>query len=164
MRSIERRLNQALEWSLAGALLLIAILVVLQVFLSQLWNTSITGANELVTKIFVYCSTMGAALAVGRNEHIQISAAIDLLPPRGQRAIYRLTVLAVAGLNGVLLWFSIRWIRVTGDYLMPTTQLPRWVVEISIPLGSGIALLYCLCRLIDGSPPRDQLDSEEHRG
>lgn len=148
----EIRLTVALEYFVGLALLTIAVVIVLQVFLSVAFNSSITGANELVTKLFVYTSTIGAAIAVGRDDHIRISIATERLSPAGQRYASKIGLLAIAGINAVMLGYSFYWIKITGLYVMPTTQLPRFVVQLSVPLGCGIAVAFCIIRLISATP------------
>ena len=53
----------------------------------------------------------------------------------------------VAAINAIMVWFSFHWISITGDYLMPSTGLPRIVAQLSIPLGCGLATLYCLTKV-----------------
>lgn len=150
MRRLESWLTRCLEALLAFALFVIAAVIVMQVFLSFAMNSSITGANELVTKLFVYTSTIGAAVTIGKNEHIQISLAADLLPKALQVVVHRVVLLLVGVLNFVMLVYSFHWIQITGDYLMPTTQLPRYVVQISVPVGCGLAVIYCGLRVLVG--------------
>lgn len=154
----KRKLSKALEAFLAFGLLIIASVIVLQVVLSFAFNSSITGANELVTKLFVYTSTIGAALAIGKNEHIQISVAVDRLPEAIRQMIDRLAVSLVGVLNLVLMVYSFRWIQITGNYLMPTTQWPRFVVQISVPIGCGLALAFCVLRLFSSPHPTSSHD------
>ena len=59
--------------------------------------------------------------------------------------------LALVGLiNLIIAWYSIPWISLTGDNLMPTLGATRSVVQISIPLGCGFATLYCITSAIVG--------------
>lgn len=146
MNRVSVFLIRVLEFAMALVLLAIAGTVVLQVILSSCFNSSITGANEIITKLFVYVTAIGAAVAIGKREHIEITFATDGLSPIAQRGVERLGLLAVAALNVVVVAYSFHWIRITGDYLMPTTQLPRIVAQLSIPIGSAIAVLFCLVR------------------
>jgi TRAP-type C4-dicarboxylate transport system permease small subunit len=132
---------------MAVGLFVIAATVVLQVILSNCFNSSITGANEIITKLFVYVTTIGAAVAVGKREHIAITFATDRMPTNLRRLVEILGLFLVAVLNMVVVAYSIHWIRITGHYLMPTTQLPRFVAQLSVPIGSAIAILFCLVRM-----------------
>ena len=141
------RLTHVLELLLAVNLLIISIIVVAQVVLRYCFSSSITSANETITILFIYMSSVGAAVAMGRRAHITIPMAIDLLPRRMRRVVDSLGVAAVAVVNVLLAGYSIGWIRVTGSYVMPTTELPRVVAQASVPIGCTLAALFCVALL-----------------
>ena len=147
------QLQRTLEVLAALGLFAILLTVVVQVLLSSLFNSSLTGANELITKLFVYVTAIGAAVAVGRGEHIAISVVTDRMSGGQQRIVERLNVVLVGLLNLTVLLYSFHWIAVTGHFLMPTTQLPRAIAQIAIPIGAGVSLLFCVLRFF--SPPDD---------
>ena len=132
------------------------------VALRYLFNSSITGANELVTILFVYTTAIGAAVAVGKGEHIAISLAVEKLSRRGRRIAEIIQLLLVAGLNAVMIFYSIAWIRITGEFLMPSTGLPRAAVQMSVPIGCGLAIVYCVLRLISPLPDSTGIERDDH--
>ena len=158
MKNFEHRLTRAIEFALALCLLAITVTVLTLVGMRYLFNSSITGANEFVTLLFAYATSLGAAVSIGRGEHISITFAVDLLSERIQVAIGRLSLILVAFLNLVLIFESFGWIRVTGGFLMPSTGLPRIAAQLSVPLGCGLAVAYCVMRLI--SPVAGQLSTK----
>ena len=147
MKKLETIIIRVLETLISLGILAILVIVVVQVVLSSCFGSSITGANEIVTKLFVYVTSVGAAVAVGREEHVAIKFATDALPRSGRRATEILALVLVAILNMVVVVYSVHWIRVTGHYLMPTTQLPRMLAQFSQPIGSSLAVVFCLLRL-----------------
>ena len=159
MNSFENRLIRGLEFILAICLFAIAAIVVTLVVMRYVFNSSITGANEFITLLFVYATSLGAAVTVARGEHISISFAVDALSKSWQKAIDRLSLVMVAFVNAVLVLESIGWINVTGGYLMPATGLPRKVAQLSVPLGCGLAVLFCLLQLF-----RSKRQSEQATG
>lgn len=153
-------LSRLLEFTMALGLLAITATVIVQVFLSALFNSSITGANELITKLFVYITAIGAAVAIGRGEHIAITVLSDEMPPDKKPLLQSLSLLLVALLNAVVVAYSVHWINITGHFLMPTTQLPRIVAQIAVPLGSALAVVFCIAMLFnirhdDSAPDKD---------
>ncbi len=160
-KSIEDLVTKLLEVFLALCLLTIAAVVVSLVVLRYCFNSSITGANEFITVIFVFTTAIGAAVAVGRREHISIPFAVQRLSKSGRVAAEALSLVLVATLNAVMVAYSIGWIRITGDYLMPSTGLPRSVVQISVPIGCGLAVLYCMLRLWTVSDDSASFHAEE---
>jgi|TARA_B110000003_G_scaffold48616_1_gene47203 TRAP-type C4-dicarboxylate transport system permease small subunit len=159
MKSIEQILAGILEGVIACAFLAIFILVVIQVFLRYVLNSAIPGANEVVIILFVYTTALGGALAAGRGEHIALTFATDLLPEAIRKVMARISFLLVAWINGVMVWFSLHWIGVTGDYLMPSTGLTRSVTQISIPFGCGLAGIYCLLKAVAPLDPQPDAQS-----
>jgi len=153
MRSIERMIARVLEGILALCLLAIFLTVVTLVVTRYVFNAPLPGANEAITIVFIYTSSIGGALAAGRREHIAIPMAIERLSPPLLRWVDAMGLLLVALINAVMVWFSFHWISITGDYLMPSTGLPRMVAQLSIPIGCGLAAIYCIvqsiCRLRD---------------
>ena len=126
----------------------IIILIITLVFLRYGFNTTIIGANEFVVILFIYTSAIGAAIVIGKKEHISISYFIDKLPPSLRKAVDVLNFLLIALLNGVMIWFSIEWISITGNYLTAVLRLPQLYAQIVVPIGCGVAILYCLNHII----------------
>ena len=147
MKRFVSGLERVLEFAMAVGLLVIAATVVLQVVLNAGFDSSLTGANELITKLFVYVTAIGAAVATSRDEHISITVATERFSVDVQCRIHQLKLLLLACLNAVVVIYSVHWIDVTGHYLMPTTQLPRFVAQLSIPFGAVLAVMFCVARL-----------------
>ena len=148
MKRVEQILTVVTEVVMVCAFVVILLLVVIQVFLRYVLNSAIPGANEVVIILFVYTTALGGALAAGRREHIALTFATDLLPENLRKVMARVNLLLVAWINAVMVWFSMHWIGITGDYLMPSTGLTRSVTQISIPLGCGWAAVYCMVKAI----------------
>ena len=163
MMKLEAILSRALEFVLAMCLLAIATIVVTLVVLRYVFNSSITGANEMVTILFVYSTALGAALLIGKRQHVAIPFAVEALPLRVQKVVDIGGLVLVAILNAVMLGYSIGWIRITGAYLMPSTGLPRAAVQLSIPLSCGLAILYCLLRMRAPETEEEQMPAHEVR-
>ena len=119
------------------------------VFLRYILNQSITGANEIVTILFIYTTSIGAAVSIGKNEHIGIDALVNILPNKFHKAIKILQIIFIFTLHVMLFIYCLQWISQAGGYLMPATGLPRLVAIASIPLGCLLCILYCIIVLID---------------
>lgn len=154
MKKFERVLTHILEGVVALGFLAILVLVVTLVVLRYAFNSSITGANEIITVLFVYTTAIGSAVAVGKGEHIAIRVGVERLPTRLQKTTDAMSLLLVALINGVALWYSLAWIGATGSFLMPSTGLPRIVAQLSMPIGCGLAVLYCGIKFLNALTER----------
>ena len=144
LRAIETKLSNLLEQFLTLLLFLIFAIIVLLVILRYVFNTTIIGGNEGALIAFVYTTAIGGALAVARQEHIAIHYFVDLSPVRTQHLLKILQLVLVAAMNLAIVWYSIAWIGRTGAFLMPALQLPQLVAQLSVPVGCGLAFVYCL--------------------
>ncbi len=144
LSATEKKLSGLLEKFLTFLLFLIFATIVLLVVLRYVFNTTIIGGNEGALIAFVFTTAIGGALAVARNEHIAINYFVDLVPVRVQRYAKVFQLVLVAVINLVMVWYSIAWIGRTGDFLMPALQLPQVVAQLSVPIGCGLAFVYCL--------------------
>ncbi len=112
------------------------------------FNTSITGANEIVIILFIYSTAIGASLAIAKGDHISITVFTEKLPKRFTKPLQIIQLFLLITINAVLFWYCFQWIEITGGYKMPMTGLPRSVVQLSIPIGCGIALIFCVNSVI----------------
>ena len=134
---------------LVGFLFLVFAITFVLVFLRYVFNQSITGANEIVTILFIYTTAIGAAKSIGENEHIGIDVSVNLLPKKIYKTIRILQVFLMFVLHLILFIYCLEWVEKAGGYLMPATGLPRIVAIASIPLGCIFCILFCAKTLID---------------
>ncbi len=127
-----------------GIITLISTLVILRYG----FNTTIVGANEFVVILFIYTSALGAAIIIGKKEHIAITYFFDKLPISLRKAVDINNLILIAFLNSVMIWYSIRWISITGEYLTAVLRIQQAYAQIIIPIGCGIAILYCIYHII----------------
>tara|TARA_B100000900_G_scaffold400814_1_gene404825 strand:+ start:510 stop:974 length:465 start_codon:yes stop_codon:yes gene_type:complete len=143
-----KTLTNYIEKILVFLLSLIFVITFILVLLRYVFNQSITGANEIVTIMFIYTTAFGSALSIEKREHISINMVINKLKPDNLKKIRYVQYILIFSLHAMLLLFCLEWINTAGGYLMPATGLPRIVVISSIPFGCVLALMYCLKHLI----------------
>ena len=147
IQEFERRLTTVLEEALAAGLLLVFVLIVVLVTMRYVFESGLVGANETATVVFVYLSSVGSAVAIGRQEHIRIELLSQRLGAKGALGLEVTTLALVGVLNAVVVAYCVPWIAMTGQVPMPATQIPRFIAQASVPLGCGLAALYCCTRI-----------------
>lgn len=144
----ERILTKLLGYLLSLLFLIIVILVFTLVVLRYGFNTTIVGGNELVVILFIYTSAIGAAVIVGKKEHISINYFIDKLSPNLNRLTNIFNLIMIAILNGAMIVYSIPWISKTGGYLTAVLGIQRIYLQMVVPISCGLAIFYCLFHII----------------
>lgn len=154
--------DRLLKGFLVVSTLSIFSIVLMLVVMRYLFNTTLVGANETITILFVYTMVIGAAMAVGQREHIAVTVVVDKLPALYRQILDVLVLLAIALLNGAMVWYSlVSWIPVTGRFLMPALQLPQIYAQIAVPVGGSLAILYCLLLILLGEGSADDAGAGE---
>ena len=112
------------------------------------FNAAIIGGNEAMNYLFIYTTALGAAVSIGNNEHIKMTCLVEKLKARSRKSINIINYLFIGFINGVMVWYSLPWIRATGYFESPVLRIPNWIVQISIPVGCSLVILYCLNHVI----------------
>jgi len=128
---------------------LIFIMVMVLVVMRYGFNTAIVGGNEATVLLFIYTTALGSAVEIAKGKHIRIDSLVGLLPPFWRNASEAIQLVLIGALHIFLLVFSVQWISVVGSSTDPVLRTPEWVVEIAIPIGCGLAVLFCITRLFN---------------
>ena len=145
---LESLLSRALEHLLTVTFMIIFVLVTLLVILRYLFSTTIVGGNEATVQLFIYTTALGAAVGVARGEHIIVDTFVNYLPARLRHWLDIINLALVGVLHGFLLKYSIDWIRVVGGNEDAVTHLPEGLVQIAMPIGCALVVLFCVTRII----------------
>jgi TRAP-type C4-dicarboxylate transport system permease small subunit len=111
------------------------------------FNAAIIGGNEAMEYMFIYTTALGAAVSIGKGEHITISFLIDKLGVRWRALVNTVNYLLIGFINAVMVYYSVPWIKSTGYFESPVLRIPNWMVQISVPVGCGLVILYCLAHM-----------------
>lgn len=144
----EQVFTRLMEYIISIFFFFIIILVITLVVLRYGFNTTIVGGNELIVILFIYTSAIGAAVIIGKKEHIAITYFVDKLPPQLKRLVDIINLLMIALLNGVMIVYSIPWISKTGNYVTAILGIPQIYSQIIVPIGCAMAILYCLYHIV----------------
>ena len=123
-------------------------LTVLLVVLRYVFNTAIIGGNEALEYLFIYTTAIGAAVALGRRDHIKITYFVDKLPGGVRRVVDVSDLILIGFINGVMIWYGIPWIQSVGSFQSPVLRIPNMIIQASIPIGCSLVILCCLCLIV----------------
>jgi len=127
----------------------IAVLIIVLVILRYFFNSSVPGGNELLRFAFIYTTFIGAAVLVGRREHIAIHIVVKRFPEPVRRAFDLFVHALIVALHVYLLVLSFRWISVTGNNMAEELKFPLKYIQIALPIGCGLASVYALFNAIE---------------
>jgi TRAP-type C4-dicarboxylate transport system permease small subunit len=128
-----------LFWALAAT-------VFYQFVTRYVMNDSAAWTEEIARYLLIGVVFVGAAVGVGRNNHIQVDLLYRYLPARASRAISTLVdvlrIVLLAAFAGLTLQMMLRM----GNYKMTVVDLPMNIVY-GVCLAGFVAMLYRAVRL-----------------
>lgn len=141
-------LSKVLEAAITIFFFVILVLTIVLVILRYGFNEAIIGGNEVMEYLFIYTTAIGAAVALGRREHIKITWFVDKLSHRSRRFVDIVGFLSIAFINVVMILYSVPWIKTVGGFESPVLRLPNRTIQLIIPIGCGLVILYCLYHIL----------------
>lgn len=148
IQRFQRILLIMLQGIITGFFFIILMLTILLVILRYGFNTAIIGGNEAMEYLFIYTTAIGAAVALGKREHIKITYFVDKLPLAVKGVANVLDLILIGFINGVMIWYSFPWIKSVGSFESPVLRIPNRIVQASVPIGCGLVILCCLCLMV----------------
>lgn len=145
---LESKVTKVLESIISLLFTLIICITILLVILRYVFNTGLYGGNELISYLFIYTTALGASIAIGKDTHIKITFIVDLLPFKIQKVINALVIFLVGFFNVALIFLSLPWIKKVGCFESPTLRIPNALVQVAVPLGCFISVIYCVFKII----------------
>jgi TRAP-type C4-dicarboxylate transport system permease small subunit len=145
---LEHVMTRALETIITLFFFVILGITIALVILRYGFNAAIVGGNEAMNYLFIYTTSLGAAVSISNGEHIKITFFVDKLKAVPRRFVNIVNYLLIAFINGVMFRYSLPWIQSTGYFESPVLRIPNWIVQVSVPIGCGLVILYCLSHVI----------------
>ena len=148
VRRFETLVTRLIEGLLTVTFMAISVLVVVLVVLRYVFNTTIVGGNEVTVMLFIFTTALGAAVDVARGKHIIVDTFVNLLPAAVRHWLDVVNLAIIATLNAFLLNYSIDWIAAVGGSENPVVHIPEGVVQIAMPIGCALTILFCATRIV----------------
>lgn len=127
---------------------LMAFGVIYAVIMRYIFNISYTFLEEFMTTLFAFTTFWGIGICVIEDEHVIIDSIYDKFPAKIKKVITFINYLIVFVVNGVMLKYGTDYAIKYGDQISMGMRIPMiWMYGI-IPLGSAIAAICIIIKLI----------------
>jgi len=136
---------------LVGLLLLLIGLAAWQIFLRNLFESSIFWGDILTRILVLWIGLVGAMVASRQNNHINIDILTRYLSDRKKQIVNSITGLFTTVICSVIAWHSFRFVQMEFESKnIAFAQVPAWVCEAIIPFAFAvIALRYFILSLMN---------------
>lgn len=129
-----------------GAVLLAVMLVCLfaQVIMRFCFKTSAAWISEYCLYMFMYMVFLACSAALLRDDHIQVVALVQKLPPRGQCVMHLFIMLADIVFCGYVSYYAL--LKAIDQFQMKTVSIimfPLWIMTASLIVGMVSSVIRC---------------------
>jgi C4-dicarboxylate transporter DctQ subunit len=94
---------------------------------------------------------LGAPYMVRKKGHILVEALIESVPPAIHAAMAKLVYLVCTLLSAALAYYGVKLLLqgiATGDMEYRSFDMPRWILDLTLPLGFGFSTIEFLRYLV----------------
>ncbi len=138
MSPVKQILENVEEFIIGISLMIMLTIVFLNAISRYLINLDIASAQEIVTSLFPWITFLGGAVAVKRKGHVGFSLLTDCFPREIKRYVPHFASICVIALFGIIFFLGSEMVMFEKEtnQMTPALELPTWIIELSIPLGS----------------------------
>ena len=154
-KSIAERVQSILfrieDTILASLLMLMIGLVVLQIFLRNLFDSGLVWSDSLVRTLVLWVGLVGAMVASRQGNHITIDILDRYLPAQTKRPVNFIVELFTASICTIAAYYSLLFVKMEFiDGGRAFAQIPTWLCEAIIPFAfTVIALRYFMLSFVN---------------
>jgi TRAP-type C4-dicarboxylate transport system permease small subunit len=148
LEAVNAAIDSAAARLVAGAVGVMFVVVVAQVFYRYVLNAPLVWAEEAARYLLVFTTFAGASVAMRRGAHIAVTLIVVALPPGVRRAVETAAQIASCSVYGVLIWYGSALAAQNFDQLSPAMHLPLGAVYLMIPLAGIVLVLQAIQRIL----------------
>ncbi|MGH7005715.1 MAG: TRAP transporter small permease, partial [Alphaproteobacteria bacterium] len=145
------RISQAMAAVCCALLAIVAAVIVYDVTVRNFGFQPPNFTVSFTEYVLLYTTMLGAPYMVRRKGHILVEALIESVPPAVHAAMAKLVYAVCTVLSAGLAYYGARlaWEGIaTGDMEYRSFDMPRWILDITLPLGFGFSAIEFLRYLV----------------
>jgi C4-dicarboxylate transporter, DctQ subunit len=135
---MKRLLDNIEEYTIGVVLFVMLSIVFLNALSRYLINYNMASSMEIVTSLFPWLTFLGGAVVVKKKGHIGFSLLTDQFPERIRRYVPIFAGCCMVFVFSMFTYLGIEMVLFEKEthQVTPALELPAWVIELAIPLGS----------------------------
>ena len=149
--ALSLRVSQAMAALCCALLAIVAAAIVYDVTVRALGLQPPNFTVSFTEYVLLYTTMLGAPYMVRRKGHILVEALIENVPPAVHRAMAFVVYLICTLLCAALAYYGAKLLAqgiATGDMEIRSFDMPRWILDITLPIGFGFSAIEFLRYLV----------------
>ncbi len=143
LEKFNRLLRKFEEFIVAYGVLVMAALTIINVFARNLFNNSLSFAQEINEFTIIMVTFLGTSYAARNGRHIRMSALYDIL----NKKLKKINVFIITGITSIILfyvsYFSLQYVLKVYQFqkVSPVMRVPLYLIYIWVPIGLFLAAI-----------------------
>lgn len=125
----------------------LAVVVFLQVFYRYVLQKPLSWSEELVLVIFVWCTFLGAAIAVRKKSHFALDIFSKTFSPQVTIVVSVLSDLIIATIASILIFHGTKMVLFTWHQYYPVLGFSVAYCYLAFPISGLLILVYTISNL-----------------
>lgn len=165
--SAKRALDLALplRFVVGAAFITIVGLTIAQIFFRFVLDSPLIWSEELARVLLVWMTFFGAAVVCWDGRHLNVDVLFSRLPAGFRRVVRRINAAIALIFLGILVWHSVRLVRIDSLSDLGALGVPASVVRLPATIGGALMIAFIVLRWvyrlrIEGNGPEPRIDPE----
>lgn len=159
IRKVNHVFGRVEEIIIAGSVLIMAILLIVNIICRTMLGTSLTFTEEICKFCLINVTFIGISYTIRKNNQVEMSALVDLIPVK-VRKIVKIAVWLITAV--LLVWIGNHCL----DYVLsvkalsrvtPALEMPIWITLVALPLGMYLGALQSFLTAVFNIADKDNL-------
>lgn len=148
------------------AFITIVTLTIAQIFFRFVLDSPLIWSEELARVLLVWMTFLGAAVVCWDGRHLNVDVLFNRLPAGFRRVVRRINGAIALTFLGILVWHSVRLVRIDGLSDLGSLGVPASVVRLPATIGGALMIAFIVLRWVyrvrvEGNGPQPTLDPED---
>lgn len=113
----------------------------------DLLGNIVVTADEVPGLLLVWVAFLGAYIAMRKQGHIGFDLVLESLPGKARKIVRGINSMLIAGFLALLLWQSVRMIRVSGATEIETAGIAQGWFMLILPIAAVLLMIAVIHRL-----------------
>lgn len=142
IRKLVDNINVVIEYFVSVMMVLMAVIVLAQIFFRAAMNISLSWTTELSTFLFSWIVFFGAAIGFKKKAHFSVDMFTKYFPKPVIKVLPFVINLLITVFLLVLIKFGFDLVSSTANQVSPSMGIPMSIMYSVVPIGSIIMLIY----------------------
>jgi TRAP-type C4-dicarboxylate transport system permease small subunit len=149
----------ALSWLVARAMAALCCALLAVIAVAIVYDVTVRTLNfqppnftvSFTEYVLLYTTMLGAPYMVRKKGHILVEALIESVPPAVHAVMAKFVYLVCMLLSAALAYYGAKLFLqgiATGDMEYRSFDMPRWILDLTLPLGFGFSAIEFLRYLV----------------